>query len=301
MFLRPRDSLFPRFIVMLLFLFIIGCSEQRSDKNVPINYNPPPSAWENPNNPYDTMGYHHNEGLDYIISYRESLSCNDSIVLKNQIISFSADYVCSLGWYDGQEDCNTYLESVGEDAFDLIMTYTLDEVIDSGAYNENSRIEMHNLIDLVENNPDSNDLDLVFEDIKDWEDDIINSNYCAACKKQLLGASSVIRYSLHYWSEEQDLGENSDWVLNCSEIIFQKKDHTQTTILGKVFKNFFNSAAEWIEDNWDGLVACAFSDGSAFYYGARLDDQNPRNDNLLQGLMFGVTSTVTTAIIWEWE
>lgn len=284
-------------IVISLFIIIVtACDEQIVEKkgDVILPHNNPPQEWVNLNNPYDSVGEFHNNGLDYIIGYKAQFNCNDSLLLRDQLINYNSDYVCSLGIYEGI-NCISDLNGIALDYICLRHDETINEIINSQKVDNDAKTEMQDLKTIVESYTDSNNIDGLYNLIIDWEDEILQSNYSYDCKVQLLSSSSVIRYSLHYWNEERILGDLSVWATNpCGSIIKQKKDNIQN---GKGSLQIFDCAWEWLKKNWEGVAACAISDGVGAYSGAKANPQDP----VTGAVTGGIISTTLTAINWDWQ
>jgi len=277
-------------------MFTLACNEKPSELTKipkgPDNYDPN-LAWSNSNNPYDTIGDFHNQGLDYCLNFSEYFQCSDSILFRDQIIEQTSDFCCSLGWYTPEDSCSYYCEDYALNAILFRQEYTITEMIEYSAIDNDSKNEMLDLISIVEENTDSNNINLLYNAIKGWESDVINSNYSVGCKKQLLGSSSVLRYSLHYWNTQRLLGEESLWILPCDVSKMGYKN-------GRI-QNWFTDVIDFVCDNWDGILVTAVADADGFYYGAGLDKQPQQEPNWLGGVICGVALSVATAEAWPWK
>jgi hypothetical protein len=259
-------------IIMFCLFFIFACNEgslkDQSTNNVnTLPQNDPPQEWENPNNPYDTIGYYHNEGEDYIISQSQYFNCNDTLLLIDQFCNYTADYYCSLGWYSGQGNCQSYAYNAAHDAIDVAHELTITEIIEEYAVDNDAENELSSLFDIIDGYHDSTQIDNIYTDIKNWETNVINAHFSTECEKQLLGTSSVLRYSIHYWTVQFSLGESNPWLV-CSESLMNSKNDK---ILG----------LSWYD--CVGILVCAAADGIGFAEG---------------GLIGAISYTATAAVLW---
>ncbi len=146
----------------------------------------------NPLNPYDSMGYWHNEIVAYIQGYRQETDTPNVITSTQCVLRF-------------------YKERKGEDipiSFFETVTQTVDKsrkdmdgLITSCPYDEPVKEALRALMQLLKQLSDSDsDYNTIKAAIMDFEQHIMqNSQIAEAGKATILKATSVARYSIYYW------------------------------------------------------------------------------------------------------
>jgi len=208
-------------ILILIVLITISCTENTVQQNnlsnntnliylQNLNYS-------NVNNPLDSCGYFHNYFLDYFIQNTELHLTNEEEFKSElyRIINEIGDlHIFNTTSQLGKKVLDLY--------YDSTRTLSILQTIEQFSYNNYIKIKLINLFSLISlDDKDTinftvDSLNALFQEIKDWENEIItNLNYTIydssnKVANQLLGTASIMRYSLAYWvTVFQDT--NSKW------------------------------------------------------------------------------------------
>lgn len=210
---------------LLVFLFIISsCSDNTVEvqndripsdggKYSTITYTFDPS---NLLNPFDSIGYWHNEALDEFLSNKNLLTCDSaSIVAKMKTIY--SDWFDDNPNYMPSNFSSTYVDSVIDCYFIDLIGMHPEDIIEDYSYNDTAHIELDTLVNRVRSYVDTTSPAGVLTIIKNWESDVITENYSMELKEYLLKNSSIARWSISYWYDVFK-DEDSEWwsILGCN-------------------------------------------------------------------------------------
>ncbi len=209
------------FIPILILFFNISCSDNVVQtckfNNVSNLLYLPALNFSNNENPLDSCGYYHNYFLDYFIQNTELHLTNEE-EFKSELYRIISD----IGDMHIFNTTSQLGEKVLDLYFDSTRSLSILQTIEQFSYNNYVKMNLINLFSLISLvdkdtiNFSVDSLNALFQEIKDWENDIITSlNYTVydssnKVANQLLGTSSIMRYSLAYWiTVFQDT--NSTW------------------------------------------------------------------------------------------
>lgn len=221
----------------------------------------------NPNNPHDSLGYWHNEALDYYINNRDHIDPDyfvDSLksVFEAHFISHGYTSNDILNAYNGIDDINDYGSK--------------SEALDSLVTGVSANTKMHELFDLINTYDASNVLNVI-ADIKELEDDIDTTFSSGAEKIQLLSACAVAKFSMKYWDEVENDSNNEWHDLDDNDQNFEYcLDYETITIITSDVIGYY----------YGGLIGAATSSAftAAYFYG----------DEILDVIWDTVSS------VWDW-
>lgn len=210
---------------LLVFLFIIssctdntveGQKDRISDgggKISTISYTYDPS---NLLNPFDSIGYWHNEAVNEVISNKNLFSC-DSADLIDELKTILTD------WFDDNQSylpayfSENYVDSLINLTVIRFSDFTPNSIIENYAYNDTAETEIEDLFDLILGYTDSTNLNPLINSIKSWESSIVSSNYSEELKEVLLKNSAIVRWSAAYWWDVANDTNDPWWtVINCN-------------------------------------------------------------------------------------
>ncbi len=255
------------FIIFLSIFALISCNEkvviQNKDNEIlisSITYSVNPS---NCNNPYDSIGYYHNEGLEYIINNASSFTC-DSVVLKNELRSLVDTFLVNNDDYTPSYLDMSLPGNYYDDFWDNTRFYDFDEMMNFYSINANVKAGAEKIIDYVKLLDSNYSVTEILDSIKTYETDVINSILTSYEKEQILKAASVGRYSLVYWNDIVE-GGTSDWLgfLNCE---YSNQNG------GKGNISFFEGYSDTdkiiavVAADVAGTVCCGFNVGAGIVY-----------------------------------
>lgn len=153
---------------------------------------------ENPSNPFDSVGIHHNLGLDYVFA-------QNSHPTIEQVVSLSNAYTMKV--YGGREPSLSASLPTEESIRTLLRDATdrFSSMIDHTNYSANCKAQLKQLIALVTDTTSANCSEYchIKANIVAFETDVLNSTSISQTEKnQILYVSSVARYSAFRWSEK---------------------------------------------------------------------------------------------------
>lgn len=157
------------------------------------------AAANNPDNPYDSLGYWHNQGLDFVKAFMAGRT-DSTTGIRLGVIEFSKKYL----HIDASE--NKLAENTVRVLTDAKDDYT--HIIDQTPYPDNVKTYLHQLVNIVKEAGDNNitDYKIVKASIMQLETQVLNDKTLnETAYKVILGTASVGRFSLYYWFHDASL------------------------------------------------------------------------------------------------
>lgn len=279
-----------------MVFFIIGCNDENTpiskyDKKIDPHYWTGQIAPSNSSNPYDSAGYYHNECLDYVADHWNEL-CLDSSLYKSKMNELISDFCCSRGYDVPTSNCEDSIGQIVDDYFTSVSYMNVDQIIENYGLSMLAKDKLYELLNyiniLLENDSTETTVIYFINTVKSWESNIINNNNLNSSeKKQILVASSVLRYSVSYWYDVYT-DSNSPWRTTLPE--FLPKNSKKLPRI-QIVPFLFNSYPLWYK-----IVGTATSDvlgGITFgYVGAA-------TASAVTGYIFW-TPQVNAAASWLW-
>ena len=238
------------FMVLLLLVCLWGCQkpteviQKKYEGKSHISYSVDPA---NSNNPYDSAGILHNNGLDYVIERRESIPPCDTneykVVLDSLLSAYNTSIQSTAPSYINTNDPTTLQNDFWNSTRFLGPSGTMDYYSVPTAV-KNPVLDILNIVKLSLNNYSSQQ---VVDSIKNYETTIINNlNLTTLQKKKILVAASVARYSFVYWT---------DMISDTSNLWFGKWFHCNNFL--KNGTGFPNRILEYSDEYKAGAVVAA--------------------------------------------
>lgn len=149
----------------------------------------------NPDNPYDNIGYMHNKEVFYILGHIDN-SNPTTTDAYNAAINFSLKNF-------GEENTNTFKETYSVNDIETIANGNFNDIIESLNIASEPKYQLKLLIDDISDSTYkyADNYDSLKAKIVKWENGILESSYEKKDMLTLLGASSILRYSLLGWSD----------------------------------------------------------------------------------------------------
>lgn len=196
------------YTLILLIFFSLSCTDKVLEPKYINTINSlylPSLNYTNNDNPLDSCGYYHNFMLDFHIVNTTSNEY-DSALIKQEIYN-------TMGMLGDEGIFNTY-RALNENRVDFyysnVINMNYHQIISEYGANPYVVARTTLLYEIVNNYKDSvnysiTTLNRLLDEIKSWEDDVCYAlNYYTydstnLAANQLLGTSSIFRYSIYYW------------------------------------------------------------------------------------------------------
>lgn len=159
----------------------------------------------NPNNSYDSIGYYHNQLLDFYFQngYNENTSEEVLLNMTNQFAQQDL-HVDDFGTIEQNDSFRNIIAASNSD-------FTMDTLINkvnqdraTGIISDEAHDDMLLVISTIENNnseaaPTLDDVENEIGEVENIEASVISSGMSSTDKEYVLAQTSVFRYSLVYW------------------------------------------------------------------------------------------------------
>lgn len=196
-----RITAFAAAILLLGSSFFVSCKkESQSDIPEPVRKvqkaatvaNVSCEDPANPDNPYDQIGYYHNEGVTYVLN----ITGNSNPVASSEIAALSNQYGLQTFNINGTATAADIDEVVN----DGINEYT--SIIDQYSVSDKARAYLYQLMAIFDDPSETDEVEycplkdrIVALESTVLQDGTLNNTE----RRQVLSATSVARYSLYYW------------------------------------------------------------------------------------------------------
>lgn len=182
-----------------MILFITGCKKNESNQPVPpVSDNEPANLL----NPYDSFGYWHNVILDSIEQERKTGGCNTFTGSCNYIRKFYQ----MKNW---PEIAQNHFDKVPQAVMDA--SADMYGFIDRSGWSDSVKTRLVQLIKiLVDEGTDSCTYACLKNQVKDFEEDVLQSVLPDIDKEMILKAAAIARYSGYRWMQRPELRESYD-------------------------------------------------------------------------------------------
>ncbi len=213
---------------------------------------------ENPQNPFDSIGYYHNIALDYFIEHKSLFETSDTALFvnytKNVLTPFFLNDYNYLNFEITQEESDSIIEFYLTEARftepdTIIKYYSISTTVESN---------LQNLFNYCKNYNDTTSFQPLITTIKNWESEIINGNLTTSEQEQLLKTSAILRWSLSYWWAVCS-DTNNSWYT----VIFSRFSKGNQNLQGNGSKIMMPEGGKW----WVGVAYMGVSDALGYMIG----------------------------------
>ncbi|WP_018629622.1 hypothetical protein [Niabella aurantiaca] len=222
-------------IACIVVVFSVGCQKNENAKPpIPVPDNEP----TNQMNPYDDFGYWHNVILDSIEQERKTGRCGGFTGSCNYIRKFYR----MKNWPELAQDHFNEIPQIVVDASADIYGF-----IDRSQWSDAVKTKLVQLIQiLVDEGDDSCTYACLKNKVKDFEEEVLQTNLSAIDKEVILKAASVARYSGYRWMQRPELREGYDHNVLLAQFQSNGLAVNRVNAMGDRKPNIFQRIGKWI-------------------------------------------------------
>lgn len=163
----------------------------------------------NPQNRYDWVGYYHNQGLDFVFNNREAINFESNQLVTAYGVTQQAGLFAKQNLSLDVDNSQSYAAAAG---VLLRSKATTDEEFYQGiALSEMAQSKLSDLFSIIAKTG-ATPVDSVLSQFRNAENTLIQSELSEFECFLLLGAYSISKFSLVYWDEQIQQGEDAKWL-----------------------------------------------------------------------------------------